>query len=76
MDGSAKRRLIVDLKRSGANSHCQLPERPVLPRVRDAAACVTKAVRIAEEKHLEAEMVSADFSDEYMHFRVHPDEWR
>ena len=34
-DGSVKRRIIVDLLRSGGNARCRVPERIVLPRVVD-----------------------------------------
>eukprot|EP00972_Heterocapsa_arctica_P075997 11208047-Heterocapsa_arctica.AAC.1 len=35
-DGSRKLRLVVDLRRSGANALALVPERPVLPRLSDA----------------------------------------
>ena len=34
-DGSVKRRIIIDLLRSGGNARCRVPERTVLPRVVD-----------------------------------------
>ena len=34
-DGSVKRRIIIDLLRSGGNARCRIPERIVLPRVVD-----------------------------------------
>ena len=34
-DGSVKRRIIIDLLRSGGNARCRVPERIVLPRVVD-----------------------------------------
>eukprot|EP00969_Alexandrium_andersonii_P349768 15431812-Alexandrium_andersonii.AAC.1 len=34
-DGPAKRRIILDMRRSGNNSHVVIPERIVLPRVQD-----------------------------------------
>ena len=34
-DGSVKRRIIIDLLRSGGNARCKVPERIVLPRVMD-----------------------------------------
>ena len=34
-DGTVKSRIIMDLRRSGGNSRCKVPERIVLPRVSD-----------------------------------------
>eukprot|EP00913_Durusdinium_trenchii_P012052 g11322.t1 len=34
-DGTVKRRIIIDLLRSGGNARCKVPERIVLPRVMD-----------------------------------------
>ena len=85
-DGSKKRRIIVDLKRSGANSMASIPERPVLPRLSDACTSILNILDVAPEVGMdgpsavntsenEVELVQADFSDAYMHFRVHEDEW-
>eukprot|EP00969_Alexandrium_andersonii_P111855 4940245-Alexandrium_andersonii.AAC.1 len=35
-DGSTKRRLVVDLRRSGGNALARAPQRIVLPRIVDA----------------------------------------
>ena len=80
-DGTVKHRIIVDLKRSkpvSVNLRSSVPERPVLPRLRDAVKDLSDLARFAEELHEEPELeaVVADFSDAYMHLRVHPDELR
>ena len=78
-DGSVKRRIIVDLKRSGANSRARIPERPVLPRITDAIGSALAVMRAHHSAHsapsdTSGELLSADFSDAFHHFRVHPRE--
>ena len=83
---TTKRRIIVDLKRSGANSKSLAPQRIVLPRpldvvndIRDTAEEVDRARAEASAAGFDladwaTEIVTADLSDDYQHFRVHPDE--
>ena len=86
-DGSVKRRIIVDLRRSGANSKSKVRERIVLPRPGDVLAAARSMAGLEQtlwQSRLEAndrcelwdaEFVTTDFSDAYMHFRVHSSEW-
>ena len=73
-DGGVKRRLIVDLRRSGANAKADAPERPMLPRPSDAVRSLLQRLRGADPR--DVEVVSGDFSDAYFHLRVHPAELR
>ena len=71
-DGSIKRRVVVDLLRSGGNSRTTTPERIVLPRIVD----VTRMARELAEKNAEdnngrvAEFVMYDLQDAFCHFPV------
>ena len=71
-DGGVKRRLIVDLRRSGANAKADTPERPILPRPSDAIHSLLQNLKGTDPGNLE--VVSGDFSDAYFHLRVHPAE--
>jgi hypothetical protein len=76
-DGTLKLRLIIDLRRSGANSQATVPERPVLPRLQYAQ---TMMANLAEEFPAplqgDLELVVAGWSDAYHHFNVHASEWK
>ena len=75
-DGSIKRRVVVDLLRSGGNGRTVTPERIVLPRVVD----VTKMARDVAAKNegdnhgRTAEFVMYDLQDAFCHFPVCRDE--
>ena len=87
-DGTIKRRVIIDLLRSGGNSRCRIRERIVLPRIQD----VLDSLRYLRENRFglilraqkedwddqdqcdEVELVSADLSDAYCHLAVHENE--
>ena len=83
-NGEIKRRVIIDLKRSGGNARCRLQERLVLPRVCDVVESLRymRAFRadMMEVAHREnwkeldkldeIEIVSADLSDAYCHLPV------
>ena len=85
-DGSMKCRIIVDLRRSGANARASCPERVVLPRPKDVVRGAQYLSR--EECSLRdraawggwdtadwaCEFASGDFADAYMHFRIHASE--
>ena len=85
-DGTVNRRIIVDLRRSGANSKSVCPEPIILPRISDAIQDLRQLAEdeppawqraAAVEDDLGTwgcEAVSADFSDAYMHWRVDPRE--
>ena len=63
-DGSTKHRLIVDLRRSGANSLVQLGERIVLPRLWDAVVDTLHLARRAKGED-GLEMMVMDWADAY-----------
>ena len=87
-DGTVKRRVIIDLLRSGGNGRCRIRERIVLPRIQD----VLDSLRYLRENRFglvlkaqgedwddqdqcdEIELVSADLSDAYCHLAVHENE--
>ena len=85
-DGVTKHRIIVDMRRSGANARARIPERPVLPRPCDA---VQDAIEVFKDRTPRlkpsptasdscdsgddswgVEQVTGDFGDAYMHCRV------
>eukprot|EP00435_Cladocopium_sp_Y103_P030830 s1995_g7.t1 len=73
-----KRRIIIDLRRSGGNTKASLPEKLVLPRPKDALG---SARNIHDVQHfavakgpIAREMVVIDISDAFMSLGVHPDE--
>ena len=73
-DGSKKRRIIIDLRRSGGNNKAFLPERLVLPRPMDAVRMLRRLhASQAEEKEAHKrtmELVMIDISDAYMHLAI------
>ena len=89
-DGSTKNRIIIDMRRSGGNARCRLPERLVLPRVCDVLQSVRRLWGWRDELHRQAadekweyereeeldewEVVGADFADAFCHYPVHVDE--
>ena len=78
-DGSLKRRLFLDCRRSGGNSRQRCPERPVLPRGVEVKAD-TKALfkrnmtsgrhSLCTDGSFAGELASGDFSDAYPHFCI------
>ena len=78
-----KRRVVVDLRRSGANTKSVIPQRIVLPRpidvindVRNLSEEGPLALTRLEIKHSEKgewgiELATADLSDAYQNFRIH-----
>ena len=72
-DGSKKRRLVVDLRRSGGNALSKAPQRIVLPRVldviNDLRDLTERCDRNGEETN-SLELASADLADAYQHWRV------
>ena len=87
-DGSLKRRIIIDLLRSGGNSRARIRERIVLPRIVDVLESVRflryhQSLRAQHDEDDEEdsegdtddlELVTADLSDAYCHFAVHRSE--
>ena len=77
-DGSKKRRIIIDLKRSGGNKKAELPERIILPRPMDAVAMLRKMHALHADQGAQQdramELVMIDVSDAYMHLAVKEEE--
>ena len=87
LDRSIKRRIIIDLRRSGGNEKCRVNERLILPRMSDVLRCLKKMhllePRLVEEmraskdyEEVETEMFLIDFTDAFCHFGVHANELR
>eukprot|EP00971_Amphidinium_carterae_P304026 6041599-Amphidinium_carterae.1 len=87
-DSSFKTRLVIDLRRSGANAQCRVPERIVLPRPSDVVEAAATLYRRADElvavQHelghstddWGLEFLGTDMADAYFHFRAAPEEWK
>ena len=77
-DGSKKRRIIIDLRRSGGNNKAVLPERLILPRPPDAIAMLRKMHALHAEdaapQERTMEMVLIDVSDAFMHLAIKEEE--
>ena len=79
-DGTEKVRIIIDMKRSRANSRASILERPMLPRpldpVNDVFSILGERETISAETKddFDVEWAGADFADAYCHLHVHPDE--
>ena len=82
-DGSTKRRIVIDLRRSGGNARAEVPERIVLPRAWD----VIVSAKYMKEHEAEipevtnggpfekdAEFMLLDLKDAFCHFGLHPNE--
>ena len=86
-DGSRKRRVIVDMRRSGGNDRATCPERIILPRIADVTN-MAKDMFIRSERlihqgkrkrvgsEVEAELVSFDLQDAFCHFGLCQSELR
>ena len=78
--GVKKRRIILDLRRSGGNKKAKLPERLVLPRPKDAISMVRDAYsktnwqRVEEGEEKAMELVVIDIADAFMALPVHREE--
>ena len=80
-DGSVKKRIIVDMRRSHGNQKAHLPERLVLPRPLDVIT-MTRDIhepaahsRMPKESYWGCEYVLIDVTDAFMSFAVHREEW-
>eukprot|EP00435_Cladocopium_sp_Y103_P009539 s1894_g2.t1 len=73
-----KRRIILDLKRSGGNRKSVLPEKLVLPRPRDAIAMMRnmyeRRLQVGSEGNYARELIVIDISDAYMSLGLDPKE--
>ena len=77
-DGSRKRRLIIDMRRSGLNARARVPQRVVLPRLRDVMVMLADILEGGEPDpgaDEDVELIVADFSDAYCHLRAAEAEW-
>ena len=76
--GAKKRRIIIDLRRSGGNRKAVLPERLILPRPTDAIAMVRRMhaskAELVRPQDKTLELVMIDVSDAYMHLAVAEEE--
>jgi hypothetical protein len=91
-DGSTKRRIVIDMRRSSGNARARVSERIVLPRAQDKVKSLrvmrAREQELKETKHMsilkgsrayeqaEVEFILIDLQDAFCHFGVHPDELR
>ena len=86
-DGSRKRRVIVDMRRSGGNDRATCPERIILPRIVDvtymaknmysrAERMIVQGKRKRSNSEVKAELVSFDLQDAFCHFGLCQSELR
>ena len=66
-------RLIHDLKRSRVNRKARVPERSILPRLRDAVEACLRVVR-SNDQEQQVELLVCDFKDAFKQLHVHPDD--
>eukprot|EP00435_Cladocopium_sp_Y103_P065381 s228_g27.t1 len=73
-----KRRIILDLRRSGGNRKAQLPEKLVLPRPKDAVAMIRNVYAQrrphGSDEGFTRELAVIDISDAFMSFAVKDEE--
>eukprot|EP00435_Cladocopium_sp_Y103_P075273 s22_g55.t1 len=80
-DKTKKRRLIIDLRRSGGNSKAKLREKLILPRACDAVRSLRQMVKLKTEPTTQEmqerwarEMILVDVADAFPHLAVHRQE--
>jgi len=78
-NGEKKRRIVIDLRRSGGNGKSFLPERLVLPRLTDAVKMIREIRKRANstgesKEEVELELALVDVSDAFTVLPVHRDE--
>ena len=73
-----KRRIIIDLRRSGGNMKATLPEKLILPRPKDAVESIRNTFSLRrddrEKTNYSRELVVIDISDAFMSLGVHQEE--
>ena len=86
-DNTVKRRIVIDLRRSGGNLRAKVEERLILPRISDVLRSLRK-MRALEDRALEdaqirrdtgeidTEIFLIDLKDAFCHFAIHKDELR
>eukprot|EP00435_Cladocopium_sp_Y103_P022748 s4373_g5.t1 len=76
--GEIKRRIVIDLRRSGGNDKSSLPEKLVLPRPKDAVDMMRNVFDQRQPfgagSNYGRELAVIDISDAFMTLGVHPDE--
>ena len=82
-DGTTKRRIVIDLRRSGGNARAEVPDRIVLPRATDVVDSA-RYMKAHEEEVPEvtrggpfeedAGFMLLDLKDAFCHFGLHPKE--
>lgn len=81
-DGSVKKRIVIDLRRSLGNSKAVLPERLILPRPHDCVEMVRDQYAVSSKGQGEdpselwgCEFILIDVTDAFMSFGVERKEW-
>lgn len=75
-NGEIKRRLVLDMRRSGGNSKSKLPERLVLPRPLDVVRLLKYMHRNHREPGCGTEFALVDVADAFTLLPVAPAEWK
>ena len=90
-DGTKKRRIVIDMRRSKGNARCRVSERIVLPRISDLLADLRRMMErkqdlwdILERRYGpeeldnwdETEFVLIDLRDAFCHLGIDPREWK
>lgn len=72
-DGAEKRRIITDMRGSGANARARMPQSAVLPRLLDCKRMLVAMARKVPSAALDdRELAVADFRTAYQHLNSHP----
>ena len=74
--GEIKRRLVLDMRRSGGNSKSRLPERLTLPRPRDVIQLLRHMHEVPREPSCDTEFALVDVADAFTTLPVAPAEWK
>ena len=90
-DGTRKRRIVIDMRRSMGNARCRISERITLPRIQDLVADLRRMMEKKEdlkdilmrrygpddiEDWDETEFVLIDLRDAFCHLAIDPREWK
>ena len=90
-DGTRKRRIVIDMRRSMGNARCRVSERITLPRIQDLVSDLRRMMErkndlkeILERRYGsddiegwdETEFVLIDLRDAFCHLAIDPREWK
>ena len=75
-NGEVKRRLVLDMRRSGGNAKSRLPERLTLPRPLDVIKLLRHMHRNPREEICSTEFALVDVADAFTLLPVAPAEWK